>query len=69
MGDDMTKQIVFTEKEWAEFRRRMCDGLTKHAQDTFRIVDRATGREVTERLNDYCWGTMSQIIDAALIEE
>ena len=62
----LRKQIIFTEDEWNEFRRRLSAQLHTKAISEFRLIDRETGSEITERLNDYCWGQMALMIDEAL---
>jgi len=61
----MNRQIVFTENEWATFRRRISEAFVEKAEKEFRIVDRETNQEVAERLRDYCWGQMALMIDSA----
>ena len=61
----LRKQIVFTEQEWDQFRRNLCENFYRQAQRSFRLVDRETEEEITSRLSDYCYGVMSQIVDSA----
>ena len=61
-----TKQIVFTIEEWQEFAQRLAELLHKKAQTEFRLIDRETGLELTDQLQDYCAGQVFWMVDEAM---